>query len=135
LASVRELQQIFTECQQHEQNHLTTLNQILTDGVYKKPAGSTGASSGGSSSGMTQSASSGGAQSAKTPAQYKGDFEKDKYLCTDSLSMEKYVSGVYDTAIFEFVNTKNRDALNFIQKQEQQHGQKIYAYMAKNGMY
>jgi rubrerythrin len=133
MASVRELQQIFTECQQQEQNHLNTLNQILTDGVYKKPAGSGGSASG--SMGTAQSASMGGGQCTKTPAQYKGDFEKDKYLCTDSLTMEKYVSGLYDTAIFEFVNLKNRDALNYIQKQEQQHGQKIYAYMAKNGMY
>ena len=59
----------------------------------------------------------------------------DAYLCRDALAMEKHVSGVYDTGIFEFTQQSVRDALADIQKQEQQHGKRIYDYMAANGMY
>jgi len=38
-------------------------------------------------------------------------------------------------AVFEFSDTAVRDALNHIQKEEQEHGDKIYKYMAQNGMY
>ena len=61
--------------------------------------------------------------------------ENDKMLCQDSLSTEKYVSSTYNTAIFEFSNTQIRQVLNHIQKEEQEHGQKIYNYMNQHGMY
>ena len=61
--------------------------------------------------------------------------ENDKMLCQDSLSTEKYVSSTYNTAIFEFSNTQIRQLLNHIQKEEQEHGQKIYNYMNQHGMY
>ena len=48
--------------------------------------------------------------------------------------MEKHVSTTYNTAIFEFRDAQARDALNHIQKEEQQHGKRIYDYMAANGM-
>jgi len=60
---------------------------------------------------------------------------KDSYLCSDQLSTEKHVSALYDTCIFEFKDVNARNALNHIQKEEQEHGEKIYAYMAKNNMY
>ena len=69
---------------------------------------------------------------------YKNDrdsFEKDKYLCSDALCTEKHVSSVYNTGIFEFKDKNVRDVLNHIQKEEQEHGEKIYNYMAANGMY
>ncbi|NLM03393.1 MAG: spore coat protein, partial [Clostridiales bacterium] len=59
----------------------------------------------------------------------------DADLCHDLLSTEKYVSGNYDTAIFEFTNTQARELLNHIQKEEQQHGERIFKYMQQNGMY
>ena len=40
----------------------------------------------------------------------------DKEICSDLLMTEKYVSGAYDTAIFEFKDTEVRDVLNHIQK-------------------
>lgn len=61
--------------------------------------------------------------------------QRDSYLCTDLLSTEKHVSSVYNTAIFEFKDTNTRNVLNHIQKEEQQHGEQIYNYMAQNGMY
>jgi spore coat protein CotF len=59
----------------------------------------------------------------------------DKDLCTEMLMTEKYVSGTYDTAIFEFRDAQVRDILNHIQKEEQKHGEAIFAYMQSKGMY
>ena len=59
----------------------------------------------------------------------------DKYLCTDALAAEKHASSLYDTCIFEFRDDNVRDQLNHIQKEEQQHGKRIYDYMSANMMY
>ena len=59
----------------------------------------------------------------------------DKDMCMDMLSTEKYVSGAYDTAIFECKDTAVRDVLNHIQKEEQEHGDSIFKYMHNRGMY
>ena len=82
----------------------------------------------------------GGAQSgAAAPAQpapySETDRQKDKFLCQDALSMEKYVSGAYNTSIFEFTDENVRNALNHIQKEEQEHGEQLYHFMAVNNMY
>ncbi|BBB90907.1 MAG TPA: spore coat protein [Methylomusa anaerophila] len=53
----------------------------------------------------------------------------------DMLMTEKYVSGVYDTAIFEFADSNIRQTFNHIQKEEQQHGEDLFHYMQANGMY
>lgn len=59
----------------------------------------------------------------------------DKDMCIDMLSTEKYVSGTYDTTIFECKSAQVRDVLNHIQKEEQKHGEAIFAYMQSKGMY
>ena len=59
----------------------------------------------------------------------------DESLCNDMLMTEKYVSGTYDTAIFEFKDPQVRDILNHIQKEEQKHGEAIFKYMESRGMY
>ena len=61
--------------------------------------------------------------------------EGDKLLCQDALSTEKYVSSTYNNSIFEFRDTNIRQVLNHIQKEEQEHGEEIYNYMNKHGMY
>ena len=61
--------------------------------------------------------------------------ENDKMLCQDSLSTEKFISSTYNTAIFEFSDKQVRQVLNHIQKEEQEHGEKIYNYMHQHGMY
>ena len=63
------------------------------------------------------------------------DKQLDTYLCQDALSMEKHVSSLYDVSIFEFADPAARQALNAIQADEQHHGEQLYAYMARNGMY
>lgn len=71
-----------------------------------------------------------------TPSVCSAEAKKnDAYLCRDALSMEKHVSSVYNTAVFEFTQPLLRDVLASIQKEEQNHGEKLYNYMAENGMY
>lgn len=60
--------------------------------------------------------------------------KNDEYLCRDALDTEKHVSSVYDTCIFEFNDPGARDALNHIQKEEQEHGKQLYDYMSSHGM-
>ena len=60
--------------------------------------------------------------------------KNDEFLCHDALDTEKHVSSVYDTCIFEFSDAGVRDALNHIQKEEQEHGKQLYDYMSAHGM-
>lgn len=84
----------------------------------------------------TSGQSSLGSQSAKAnQASMSSGSNKDQTICTDMLMTEKYVSGAYDTAIFEFSDANVRQTLNHIQKEEQQHGEGIFNYMQSNGMY
>jgi len=117
-----QLKGLFTQIGQTEQQHLDTISQIMNGTV---PA--------------MQSGESKQIQLSFTPV-YNAmspnpDKQKDSYLCTDSLSTEKHVSSTYNTAVFEFKDTNIRNILNHIQKEEQQHGEQIYNYMAQNGMY
>ena len=61
--------------------------------------------------------------------------KNDAYLCKDALAMEKHVSSVYDMSVFEFSSPTLRDTLAHIQKEEQNHGEKLYNYLSCNNMY
>lgn len=70
------------------------------------------------------------------PSKCKGaEKANDAYLCEDALSMEKHVAAGYNTGVFEFNSPELRDVLGHIQKEEQNHGEQIYQYMALNKMY
>ena len=70
------------------------------------------------------------------PVSYQAaDRKNDQFLCHDALSMEKYVSSAYDTSIFEFTDAGVRNALNHIQKEEQEHGEQLYTFLSVNQMY
>ena len=58
----------------------------------------------------------------------------DKHLCADLLQTEKHASSMFDNSVFEFSDVGARTALNHMQKEEQEHGQKLYSYMQQNGM-
>ena len=58
----------------------------------------------------------------------------DAFICRDMLSSEKHASALYDTCVFEFTDPAARKLLNYIQSEEQQHGERIYAYLAANGI-
>ena len=95
-----ELKQLFTQLASEEQQHLNTINQILSGQVPNMNVG-------------------GGSQN--NTMQFSGDNKNnqhDAYLCQDLLATEKYVSGAYDTTIFECRQTDVRNALNHIQLRE-----------------
>ncbi|MBQ7500224.1 MAG: spore coat protein [Clostridia bacterium] len=113
-----QLKNIFGMLMQKEQEHMNTIDQMLS-GTVPQMNGSCG-------SNMPQPKAS----------DYSGeDKNADKYLCMDALANEKHVSSVYDMSIFEFRDEGMRNALNHIQKEEQEHGKQIYDFMAANGMY
>ncbi|AJQ26973.1 spore coat protein [Pelosinus fermentans] len=117
------LKQLFNSYAGQEQQHLNTVNQML-NGQIPNMTSQQNQQSGQSNSTTTSSSSQGAIAS-----------QSDSTLCTDMLMTEKFVSGAYDTAIFEFADPNARQALNHIQKEEQGHGQGIFQYMQSKGMY
>lgn len=114
------LRQILHKLEQAEQNHCDTVAQMM-DGKVPSPGAK--------------------AQNSRTPSakQLKADTtraqkQSDAYLLSDLLATEKYVSGVYNTAVFEFNDPAARQVLSAIQQQEQGHGKELAAYMQANGM-
>lgn len=148
LASDQELKNIFKSNGQKEKEHLNTINQLLSGQVpsmnnqqqqqqqqmqgqqmkMQQPQGM-------QSQMMQSNQQMQQSGSLKSQIGSNGFLGSDKDLCTDLLMTEKYVSGAYDTAIFEFKDTQVRDVLNHIQKEEQQHGEAIFKYMENKGMY
>ncbi len=116
-----QLKQLFSAYAGQEQQHLDTINQILAGQQPNMGQQQQGQQQ------MQQAAGKG-----QLPA---GDYQNDAALCNDMLMTEKYVSDTYNTAIFEMVDTNVRQALNHIQKEEQQHGEGIFNYMQNMGMY
>ena len=129
MASNPELKNLFSQLSEKEKQHLNTINQMLS-GVLPNTNSGQG--------GKQQNQQSNNQSSNEQKLNYyqsQTDFNNDKMLCQDSLSGEKYVSSTYDTAIFEFRDTNARQVLNHIQKEEQEHGEKIYNYMEQYRMY
>lgn len=113
-----QLKQLFNSYAQQEQQHYNTLEQILQG---QTP----------SMQGQQQQ------QQQQIPGQnlQGSNNPNDAGLCNDMLMTEKYVSGTYDTAIFECQQNSVRQVLNHIQKEEQEHGEGIFNYMKNSGMY
>jgi spore coat protein CotF len=123
LAQDPELKQLFSSLAKKEQEHLNSINQIISGGVPNV---------GSQSSSQQFQASSTQSQQGIMGG---GEIFSDKDLCSDMLATEKYVSSAYDTAIFECTKPEIRQVLNHIQKEEQQHGEQIFNYMNSHGMY
>ncbi len=126
-AKDNQLKQIFYANGQVEKTHLDSINQLLNGKIPQ----------------TNQQQNQNTAQTMGNQAstvninniQPSGINLSDADMCTDLLMTEKYVSGTYDTAIFEFRDTRVRDVLNHIQKEEQKHGEAIFQYMESKGMY
>jgi len=116
------LKHIFEKLEQAEQNHYDTVTQMLNGTVPSLP-------------GQSKMPARGKAAKDLKSAAKRAEKQQDAYLCQDLLATEKHVSSVYNTGIFEFKDAGMRDALNHIQKEEQEHGKKLYDYMSQNGMY
>ncbi len=126
-ASDPELKNLFKELMTKEQEHLKTLNEMLSGTV--PPLNNN--QQGGQQNQQTQSNNSKNINTIKSQV----NFKRDKLICQDSLAGEKYVSSTYNTTIFEMRDTNARQVLNHIQKEEQEHGEKIYNYMQSHNMY
>lgn len=115
------LKQLFAGIRATEESHLDTVTKIQNGEEVKMPFAPPSAVS----------------EKLDCPISSVSEQQKkeDAYLCADALAMEKHVSSVYDVSIFEFSSPVLRDTLAHIQKEEQNHGEKIYNYMSKNGMY
>lgn len=123
------LKSLFKELEQNEQSHLDWLEtmgrgQVPQQAVQMQQGNQT-------NQGQHEKCADCGGENMCS----QSEWQQDQFLCQDALSMEKHVSAAYDTGIFEFADTQFRQALNTIQKQEQQHGEKIYQYMKNNNMY
>lgn len=118
LAKDTQLKEICNANMLVEKEHLNSINQLLSGSIPQ----------------MNQ-------QQTQKPKPSINNIEasgislSDKDICSDLLMSEKYVSGAYDTTIFEFRDTRVRDVLNHIQKEEQKHGEAIFQYMESKGMY
>lgn len=145
LASDQQLKSIFNNNAQQEQEHLKTINQLLNGQVPSMNSQQSGGSSNQQQQQQMQSQQQQMQSKQQQQLQQTSSFKpqsssmnyqnSDKNLCTDMLMTEKYVSGAYNTALFEFSDTQVRDVLNHIQKEEQQHGESIFKYMESKGMY
>jgi len=139
------LSALFNEIASEEQEHYDTLQDILSG--TNQGVGSFGSSQSGSGSqdrqyastqnnGQSysgqadQSQSGGSTQSTNIPGGSKGDAP----IVRDMLMTEQFVSGSYDSAIFDSMNPQVRQTLQHIQKEEQQHGERLRSYMQQNGM-
>ena len=114
------LADLFLTIKAKEEEHLNTINQLISGKVPMMGNGQNGQGSGG--------------QPGDGKAAQKSHSETDEYLLKDALDTEKHVSSVYDTCIFEFTDANARQVLNHIQKEEQEHGQMLYDYMSAHGM-
>lgn len=114
-----QLKTLFSSIKTTEQSHLDTINKIMGGEEVKMPA-------------QAPEAQKWSGTASTCPMDQKN---KDAFLCKDALTMEKHVSSLYDTSIFEFSNTTLRDTLAHIQKEEQNHGEQLYSYMSANNMY
>ena len=125
-----ELKQIFTKNMNQETQHLNTINQMLAGQIPSM--GSQQQSQMNQQQATPQNQTMTNNMQSSTPGQYN---QNDYNLCIDALTAEKYISGTYDTSIFEFTVPEYRQALNHIQKEEQEHGEAIFKYMQSKGMY
>ena len=101
-----ELKELFRSIGKEEQQHYNSLDQLLHGTVVK-----------------VNTVDKAGTD-YKPEAAYVGNFsqsdkENDKFLCTDSITTEKYVSSAYNFELFQFADPDVRRLLNDIETEEQ----------------
>lgn len=116
-----QLKQLFTNHASIEQQHLNSINQLLSGQIPQMNQQQNNSQNQQQNMNVNQNAGMSGVS--------------DQEMCQDLLMTEKYVSGAYNTTIFECRDTNVRDVLNHIQKEEQKHGEAIFKYMESKSMY
>lgn len=126
-----ELKQLFSNLACQEKEHYSTIEKMLRG---QQPVLNQGKEQG--VQGQDQ-----GRQNLSTQTRYEQanmgntiGSQADTTLCTDMLMTEKFISGSYDSGIFQSTTPPVTMALQHIQKEEQEHGQKIQAYMQRKGL-
>ncbi len=114
-----ELKQLFRTIQKQEKAHYDALGEMLEG---RTP----------------QLSRSAGSEDYQPKATYKATDtpakKHDCFLCTDSITTEKYVSSAYNNDLFRFASPDIRATLNDIQTDEQNHAELIYKYKTVNSM-
>ncbi|AFM00640.1 MULTISPECIES: spore coat protein [Desulfitobacterium] len=136
-AECSNLKQIFQTLASHEQQHYDTINQMIAGQAPSMSQGQGQQSQGMQQQGQGMQQQGQGMQGMSgTQSQGSKNYSQNDFnMVNDMLSTEKYISGTYDTAIFEFQDKNLRQALNHIQKEEQEHGEELFNYMKSHGMY
>lgn len=127
-----QLKQLFNSYKTQEQNHLNTIQQMLNGQVPNMSSQQQNQQNQQNQQSMGQYGM--GIQNSQGSQGFMQN-QQDAELCQDALMTEKYVSSTYNTTIFECADSSVRQALNHIQKEEQQHGEGIFNYMKSKGMY
>src|SRR5690606_2055361 len=113
-----QLKNLLTEIAQEEQHHYDMIDQMLQ----------------GNAPDMSHAGGMRTPQSSNT-LQGPRRNTSEQILLEDLLSTETYVSSLYDTTVFEAADPKVRQAIQHIQRDEQNHGEKLFNYMNSHGMY
>ena len=136
-----QLSQLFNKLASEEQKHYDSINQMLQGNMsgqsqgQQKQSSSQAGQSGQSAGGSMNVPKVLSAELNGQGSQNASGSNSDKTLLHEMLSLEKYVSGAYDTSIFESAQPAVRQTLQGIQKDEQSHGEQIFQYMSSHGMY
>ena len=115
-----EAKQLFDSIRQNEQKHLETINELIQGNVPQVNQNQNICCN---------------LPEPKVVNQNQQEKQNDKFYLQDAIETEKYLSGTYNSAIFEFQNGQVRDVLNQIQSEKQDIGYSVWQYMNANGMY
>ncbi|MGI6554548.1 MAG: spore coat protein [Bacillota bacterium] len=127
-----ELQQLFSSLASQEQHHYSTIEKILNG--QQPNIGQNQSQQSQNQYQSQQNTQAANMQYEQANMNNAMSSQADATLCTDMLMTEKFVSGSYDTAVFESKNPQVIQALQHIQKEEQNHGQKIQQYLKSKGL-
>lgn len=116
------LKDLFTQISKDEQEHLNSINQMMSGTVPSVVPGS------------AYKAESYHPTATYDASSNQEDKKHDEFLCTDCIGTEKMVSTEYNTDLFRFCPGDARKLLNHIQTEEQNHAEMIYKYKKENGM-
>lgn len=126
-----ELKQLFSSLASQEQQHYSTIQKMLNG---QQPNIGQNQSQSQNQYQLQQNTQGENMQFEQANMQNTIPSQADTTLCTDMLMTEKFVSGSYDSAVFESMNPQVVQALQHIQKEEQNHGQKIQQYLKNKGL-
>lgn len=131
-----ELKNMFNQFASEEQRHYNTINSFLgnAQGQYQTQSTVQDQQSQAQAPQMTWETGTMG-ESGTKGGTVGLEGHDDASMLNDMLMTEKYVSSTYDTAVFESANPSLRQSLQQIQKDEQKHGEGIFRYMQRHGMY